>query len=597
MNEQVDEVKSKVDIVALISEYVELKKAGRNFKAPCPFHPEKTPSFMVSPELQIYKCFGCGESGDVFSFLEKYEGMEFYEALKYLAQKVGVKLKPTKFNLGSEKDALYRVNSWATYFYHYILAKHPAGKAALNYLTRERHIRPQTIETFNLGFSPNTPLALKRFLVDKKKAAPSDLERAGLAYRRGGDVADRFRGRVVFPLFDHRGNNVGFAGRVLPGATSDVAKYINSPETEIYHKSKIFYGLNITKADIKKAGEAVIVEGELDAISSYQAGIKNVIAIKGSAVTRDQASLLARFAQKVVLALDADFAGNEAARRGLKVLEQSGLEVRVAKLTDFKDPDEAAHKNPTALKEAITKARLVWDFVVDMVFEKYKGEPLSRTSRELAGYLATIGDEIVRAHYVNLVSQRLKVPFEAVAKEVTKLIAQKDVEKTSLEVVSSTPNKKERRELLEERYLSLAFKKDPSMLTDGKLNDLFATPLATKIHALVVEYLASHKKFNLGSFAKSIPSEIVWGFSEIILKQVDGLDEETLDNIDKELALTEKAIRVLHIKGELVRLSAIIQDLEGSGQEEKLKKAQEKFAKLTKKLGKLVEGNIHGIIS
>src|SRR5258706_5470812 len=203
MNDQVAEVKSKTDIVTIIGERIELKKAGRNFKAPCPFHGEKTPSFIVSPELQIFKCCGCSAAGDVFNFLEKYEGMDFPEALKYLADRAGIKLERAKMGESSDKERLIEVNSQALRFYNYLLTEHPVGKRALDYLVKDRGLKPETIKEFQLGFSPDNSYAFKKFMVDKKKFLPSDLERAGIGIVRGANIYDRFNGRVIFPIFDH----------------------------------------------------------------------------------------------------------------------------------------------------------------------------------------------------------------------------------------------------------------------------------------------------------------------------------------------------------------------------------------------------------
>src|SRR3989344_4778352 len=372
MADQVDEVKQKIDIVSLISEYVPLKKAGRNYRAVCPFHSEKSPSFMVSPELQMYKCFGCAEAGDAFSFLQKYEGMEFREALKFLADRVGVKLTSFRPGEETEKERLFELNSLALRFYNYILLNHPKAKPALNYLTADRGLKRETVEMFQLGYSPDVPDAISQYLIGKKKFKAGELERAGITVSNQRGAIDRFRGRIIFPLFDHRGNVVGFAGRVLPfdPRAGEIAKYINSPETAVYHKSRALYGLNLTKEEIKKEKKAVIVEGELDLISAFQAGIKNVVAIKGSALTEEQVKLLSRFAKEATLALDSDFAGSEAARRGIAQAQKEGLAMTVARLGEYKDPDEAARANPAFLKSAIEAADGVWDFIIETVFAK-----------------------------------------------------------------------------------------------------------------------------------------------------------------------------------------------------------------------------------
>src|SRR4030043_812713 len=239
----------------------------------------------------------CGESGDVFSFLEKYEGMEFGEALKFLADKVGIKLKPLHPGQFGEKERFFEINRVASKFYNYVLLNHPAGKEALKYLTRERGLKIDTVKKFQLGFSPYKEDALAKVLI-KRKYQESELINGGLVYR-GRGLVDRFSGRVIFPLFDHRGNVVGFAGRILPqDERQDKAKYINSPETPVYHKSRVLYGMDLAKAEIKKKKEVVVVEGELDMISSWQSGIKNIVAIKGSALTDEQIGLISRLAEK-----------------------------------------------------------------------------------------------------------------------------------------------------------------------------------------------------------------------------------------------------------------------------------------------------------
>jgi len=248
---QVEEVKLKTDIVVIIGERVDLKKAGRNYKTNCPFHGEKSASFMVSPELQIFKCFGCAEGGDVFTFLEKFDGMEFPEALKYLADRAGVKLENKIFGEDTDKNKALEINTQLLKLYNYLLVTHPVGKKALEYLLKDRGLTKETIEEFQLGYSPDDPLIFKKFLIDKKKFDPRDLEKYGIAVVKGPNVYDRFGGRVIFPLYDHRGNPIGFAGRILPWGRPDSAKYINSPETPVYHKSKVLYGLNLTRQNIK----------------------------------------------------------------------------------------------------------------------------------------------------------------------------------------------------------------------------------------------------------------------------------------------------------------------------------------------------------
>lgn len=595
MANDVEEVKAKTDIVSLISEYIELKKAGRNYKALCPFHSEKTASFYVSGELQMFKCFGCGEYGDAITFLEKYEGMEFYEALKYLAEKAQVKLKPFKGDY-DEKEKLYQINSWASNFYHWILLNHPKGKVALNYLLNERHLKIETIKAFKLGFSPDVPFAIEKFLVERKKVSVKTLERLGLVFLRGNQVFDRFRGRIIFPLFDHRSNIVGFAGRILPGREKEnLAKYINTPETKIYHKSKLLYALNLTKADIKKSKSAIVVEGELDAISCWQVGVNNVVAIKGSAFTEDQLLLLGRFAENLVLAMDTDFAGDNAAMRGIELAQRLGFEVKVAHLGEFKDPDEAAHKDPKKLKSSIASARNVWDFIIDTFFKRYMGETgeqKGKISKELTPILAKIPDAIVQAHYISLVAKRLGVPQEAVAREVEN---QQDKTESVNPAVPKTLSK-DRREVLEETLMSLAFRYKPKILLKKDIKKLFTTPLALRILNEFSGFNKRHKNFDPSLFAGKLPPELVDGFVKIILGEIKGVKEDDPDALKKEIEIVQKEIKILEVKQKLKKIASLIREIEEKGETEKLKELQNKFRRLTRELSKLEEEGFRSII-
>lgn len=597
MADQVEEVKQKVDIVSLIGEYIQVKKAGRNYKALCPFHSEKTPSFMVSPELQMYKCFGCGEAGDAFTFLQRYEGMDFGEALRFLAERVGVKLVSLRPGEAGEKERLYQINSWTGRFYSYILLNHPVARPALSYLAKERGLSLDTINTFQLGFSPNVPDVLKKFLVDKKKVHPKDLERLGLGFFKNGRFLDKFAGRIIFPLYDHRGNIAGFAGRVLQGAREDVAKYINSPETPIYHKSNLLFGLNLAKPEIKEKG-AVVVEGELDMISSWQAGVKNTVAIKGTALTEEQIRLLYRFTKNAILALDADLAGDAAARRGIALAQEAGMELKVARFTGYKDPDEAARKNPTLFKKSLSEAAGVWDYMVDSIFGRFdsqSGEGKASISREIVPVLTSIPDKIVQAHYIEVVAKRLGVPTEAVNGEVEEVSEKEEKEKKSVEVVAPQKVEKGRRQLLEERLLTLAFQSDPKILLNKDIASLIITPLTNRILEEYQKFSEKNLKFSPSEFAEALPKELLEGFAEMALANIEELTEGS-QNFGKELNLVKRELKILELRRKIEVEGAKIREFEESGEKGKLKKAQEKFGVLTNTLSELEEESGGGII-
>ena len=595
MNNQVEEIKNKTDIVSIIGERIELKKAGRNYKAPCPFHGEKTPSFMVSPELQIFKCFGCDEAGDVYSFLEKYEGMEFPEALKYLAEKAGVKLEKTSYGESSEKEKLIEINTQASRFYNYLLTDHPVGKKALDYLVNIRGIKVETIKEFQLGFSPENSYALKKFLIDKKKFTPSEVEKAGIGLIRGQNMYDRFNGRVIFPLFDHRGNPIGFSGRVLPWDKRETGKYINSPETPLYHKSNVLYGLNLSRGLIKKKKTAIVVEGELDLISSWQAGIKNVVAIKGSALTEEQVKLLSRFAEKFILALDSDMAGDAATRRGIKVASDIGIEIKVAEISGgYKDPDEAARGNIESYKKDLIGAKVIWDFLIDSVLARNNagtGSGKSKISKEITPIISEIGDKIVQAHYANIVAKKLGVPLDAVTEQISK---------NETSVIQATPiaveknEKRTKREVREENFLKLAFMVDPEILLAKDISEFIKLPFNLR---LIEEYknFAVKKEFKISKFGESLPKELFDGFSKIILLEERDIDENA-EEIKRELELIKKELKILAVKEKLEVLQSQIREMEEKGENEMLLKAQQKFNKLAELRSTYEKDQVSGII-
>lgn len=598
MADQVDEVKQKTDIVGLIGEHVELKRAGRNFRALCPFHSEKTPSFMVSPELQIYKCFGCGEAGDAFTFLERYEGMDFGEALAYLAEKAGVKLTPSKFAASGEKEKLFEINMLASRLYHYLLLKHKVGRAALAYLSKQRGLTPNSLKEFQIGYSPETSYALKSFLVDKKGHRLSDIQKTGLILEKDRRIIDRFSGRIIFPLFDHRGNVCGFAGRVAPSKEKDgLAKYINSPETPTYHKSRLLYGLNLSRSHIKEKDSAVVVEGELDMISCWQAGFKNVVGIKGSALTEDQIRLLGRFSKRVVLALDADFAGSEATRRGITIAQNFGMEIMVANLKDYKDPDEMVRKNPEEFKKTLKEAQDAWDFIIDSIFAKYSassGEGKAKISRELIPVLSSIPDKIVQAHYIELVARRLRVSAEAVSGQIIQTSEKKKTEEKRV-VTGQKVEEKSRRELLEERLLALCFQSKPEILLEDKVEKLIKTPLSRRILEEYKKFAKKFKAFDPSLFSENLPKELLEGFAEMILADTEEFLEKP-ERLDKELGLVKKELALLAVREELKNTGETIVELEKAGKKKKLEGAKTKFAHLTDKLIALEDEETQGII-
>lgn len=317
MNDPIlQDIKDRLNIADIIAGYIQLKKAGVNFKAPCPFHNEKTPSLIVSPQKQIWHCFGCGEGGDVFSFVKKIENLEFKDTLKLLAEKAGVKLpsfRPENKQLQDEKELLLRINNFASRFYHQALVKESLGKVALEYL-QKRGLSYETIKKWQIGFAPDEFHILEKALL-AKKVSPEHMVKAGVcAKNERGQIYDRFRGRITFPIFNYLGEVVGFSARILVDDAKS-AKYINSPETSIYSKSQILFGLNFGKEMARKKDEVVVVEGQMDCIAAHQAGFFNTVASSGTALTLGQLNLIGRLTKNLKFCFDSDQAGQNASRK------------------------------------------------------------------------------------------------------------------------------------------------------------------------------------------------------------------------------------------------------------------------------------------
>ncbi len=477
MSSQIDEIKSRLDIAELVGSYIRLTKAGANFKALCPFHNERTPSFNVSPARQIWHCFGCGKGGDMFEFIQQIEGVEFGDALKTLADRAGVELKREDPRLKSERTRQFAILEEATEFFEGQLALSP-----LDYL-KKRGLENETIKTFRLGYAPDEWRALSAHL-KQKGFSEKELENSGLAVKSGQGYYDRFRGRIMFPIFDYSGRVVAFGGRIFPEKENE-AKYVNSPETALYQKSKILYGLNFAKSEILRASECVLVEGYTDAIMSRQGGVKNVVAASGTALTADQLKTIKRLAEKLIVAFDMDSAGEGASKRGIDLALAAGFDVRVAGALGegLKDPADAVHKNPALWLRAVSASRHIAQFYIDSALKKHKPnspEAKREFQRTVLPIISSLAD-LERAHWVREVSRILNIKEEAVWSASEKNKPAKGAENI-FEDSASKP--KTRKELLEEKisgiiaeYPALAPKLDP------ELKNLLAQSSKTAIFA------------------------------------------------------------------------------------------------------------------
>ena len=407
----IDEVKQRIDIVEVVSQYASLTKAGRTFRALCPFHSEKHPSFFVYPEQQSWHCFGaCNTGGDIFSFVMKKESMSFGEALRLLAQRAGVTI-PSRFETGAagkEKERLYQVNQAAAQYFHNLLVNSPAAEKARNYVT-SRDLSPKTVAEFQLGYSLNSWDALKQHLTERGYTE-SELLTAGLVVQtEQGKTHDRFRNQLMFPILDARGHTIGFGARVLDDS---LPKYINSPQTPVFDKSSSLYGINLAAAAIRQQDTAVIVEGYLDAITAHQNGFNNVIASMGTSVTEKQVSTLKRLTKSMVLALDADAAGEEAMLRSVGYENLLDAEVRVIILPSGKDPDDVIKEDRNNWQHLTEEAIPVVDFTFNTVTSRLDlktARDKSSAVDKLLPIVAEIRDTVRQAHYLQKLARLVKL--------------------------------------------------------------------------------------------------------------------------------------------------------------------------------------------
>jgi len=545
--QKIEEIRNAADIVDVISGHVNLRKRGKNFVGLCPFHQEKSPSFVVSPERGIWHCFGaCGEGGDVIKFLMKWENITFIEALKELSKKTGVKLTLNKISfedkIWQKKEKYIGMNQLAGEFFHYILNKTAFGKKAGQYL-KQRLLNQSIIDKFELGYSPSSWDSLKLFLKKKKYEEEEMFENGLIVRSERGSFYDRFRGRLMFPLKDSRNNILGFSGRILEGSEKE-AKYVNTPETPIYHKRECLFGINLAIEEIKKQKNVFIVEGELDMITPFQHGFSNFVAIKGTALTSEQLKLLKRYTDKITLMMDADTAGIESIKRGIDEAEKFDFEIRVVTIDFAKDPDEALKKDPDKFKKLITKSVPIYDFLIEAAQKKYPEESAfakKKIGEEVIPMIEKISNPIVRTFYVKKLAGILEVSENTIENLISQLKIKK--RQVSLNKIKYTKPVEDSRELTIDKYvLSVVFQSEKPNITYHSVFEIlkpeyFLHPSYEKICRLFFEEMDKNGKVDINHFGKKLPDELRPIFDEIFLfASIDhSLSNESLDRLINEI--------------------------------------------------------------
>ncbi len=470
----VDEVKERLDIVEVIGGYVKLQKAGANYRAPCPFHAENSPSFFVSPSKQIWHCFGaCSEGGDVISFVQNIEGVEFREALRMLAERAGVKLQRQDEEQVNERKRLSKLCELACKWFEKHRMEAEAGKAATRYL-HERGFTDESIEKWRLGFAPDEWRKLSQFLTSRGYAM-EEIVKTGLLIEKQDEGRtkryDRFRSRIIFPVFDLSGRVIGFGGRrFIEGNTrtisEDSPKYLNTPNTPLYDKSSTLYGLDKAKVAIRRENRCILVEGYADTIMASQAGTEHVVATSGTSLTEQHLTILKRYTDTLLLAFDMDLAGDNATRRGIEMAQSHGFDIKVADMPEDKDPADLVAEGAEVWHDTISHTKDIVAYYFDTAFGAYgEGENLdpqqkARIGEELLPVIARLPNKIVQSQWLEELANRLDVKEEALEQELRhyrqSAAATKSGEReSSIARSEKQEEKKSRRALLEEWVLAL----------------------------------------------------------------------------------------------------------------------------------------------
>ncbi len=573
MADPVEEIKNRLDIVDVIRSYIKLEKAGVNYRAICPFHSEKNPSFFVSPARQTWHCFGsCSEGGDMFKFVMKIEGVEFKEALKILAQRAGVELKREDPKVRSEKQKLRDISELACSFFEKQLQGSSAGKEAKKYLL-DRGIKEESIKEWRLGYAPEMWQALSDFLVGKGFKR-EDIAKAGLALKSGktGNFYDRFRGRIIFPVFSLSSQVIGFGGRVFKESEDQKeAKYINSPATPLYDKSKILYGLNKSGVGIRKEDACILVEGYTDTILAHQAGFSNVVATSGTALTPFQLKVLKRYSDNLLTAFDMDVAGNSATKRGIDLAQAEGFNIKIITMPQDKDPADIVLESSEKWKGLVEGAKSIHDFYFETAFSRFDKNTIEGKkdiSKVIFPVIKRVPNRIERSVWVKDLAEELEVKEEDILEELDKTKEERREEEVLEE---KEPIKKTRKQLLEEQVASLIIRypENLEMVSEEEI----------KFFSSDVSSMLSHFKKE-GVNLNSLPDNLKEMADFLYLKAEKEFSSE--DDVKEECLNCLKEFKSLCFRNKLSNISDQIKKAEKDQDYNKVKKLLEEFNKCSK---------------
>lgn len=578
----IEEIKNRLDILEVVGGYVKLQKAGGNYRGLCPFHEEKTPSFFVSPSRQMWHCFGgCGTGGDIFSFVMRVEGVEFGDALRQLAQKAGVELRPQDpafAKLRTERARLLELVEWATKFFEHQLSSQ-TGAEVMAYL-RGRGLQDDTIKAWRLGYAPDTARGLLDFLLSKGYRA-DEVGRAGLSAFAEGTVFDRFRGRIMFPIADGQSQIVGFGGRVFGRKEGQgLAKYVNTPNTPLYEKSATLYGLDKAKIQMRKTDSCVLVEGYMDAIMVWQAGVVNVVASSGTALTSDQLRLLKRHSDNLLLAYDMDLAGDAATKRGIDLAISQGFNIRVVMMPKGKDPADIASESADAWKHLAEGAVSIFDYYFRTAFEtsdKHTPEGKKQIASSLLPLFKKIPNSIEQSHWVQLLAQEIGMREEVVRNEFDK-IKDEPPAPAGVSKTAAQPEQKTRKQLLEEKLLCGILNKPEHLALVTEEHMPFLSLRAREI----VSGFMMHPEGSANGWKDVFSGEIAELLNVLSLRSEIEQSEEI--EWDKEIAICLQELKGIYIRNELNRMNAEIKEAEIAGDQQKIDALKQEFHLLSQRL-------------
>ena len=637
----VEEIKSKLDIVAVISDYISLKKTGINYRALCPFHSEKTPSFFVSPNRQMWHCFGCGEGHDMFDFIMKIEGVDFKEALKILAQKAGVVLTVQNPKLKSKKEKIFEIHEQATKFFEYCLLNSITGKKAYQYLLK-RGINKASIKKWRIGYSLKKPQGLLDFLT-KKGYNNEEIKNTGLIIQRqiyskknynqslllnnkrsnqftycktiNSAYYDRFQGRIMFPIFNLQEKVIAFGGRffdfenrtIKKKNNLNIAKYINSPQTEIYNKSCVLYGLDKARLGIRKMNFSILVEGYTDVIMSFQAGIENVVATSGTALTESQLDILGRYSKNLIIGFDADNPGVAAIQKGISLAQKKEFNIKIANLTATKDPAEIIAKNPKKWKKIIVQSLPIVDFYLHTALNKYNSKTLEgkkNIANMVLPKIKELSNKIEQGHWLQRLSEEIETDVQFIKQELKKiknenhsliLSSSSSTKKTSL---LSKKTKYSLNEILEQRLFFLIFK-NPEILKSIQIKDikqcskffqeifLFLKKIINQKQATIEE----QQTLIINNLKKHFDTETFKKLSILYFKIELDAEKNQQTELDR-ISIKKEAIEILEkikknkIKNQMLLITQKIKQAEKNKDIEKIEILSKKYHNLSQKIKK-----------